>query len=522
MSGGDFPLDVDADQVDLAATRLRTLREDLEAERAGVIGAPAAWAPGWQGAAATAVTSEATALAGHMAGFGGHLEAAATALTDLAAAYRTALEQTLPALRARWADAQADCTAALATSAALRARDLAAVPDDAGAQQRVHQSEADSGHAARTGAATAERAGVQAAATAAYDQLLADLRQRTRATGQALAGAVVVPVPDRTVSSYLATGTTDLGPLPPHQLADLSLTRRSQLLAGLAAAAAQEERDAAAGRSDQAHRDAHEALRAAAGQEVAGLLRAGDTDGAAAVLEVLGEADAAHVLSSVPAGAVDERYVGLDGPQGVLAAANVLGGFGGAVGEYNAHARAGTAELLREPVESNAARALATDPARTTRSGWYADLDDSRARVASNQAAAARALRLDEVSRSAPVRLGGGLAAVGIAYDIHSGKEPVQAVAAGGAGFAASVGASMATGAMVGTLIPVPGVGTAVGAVVGAGVGIFTSGMVDSLFEDGPDVGEALGRGWEALSDTGSAVGGGALSVARSVGGWFD
>lgn len=68
----------------------------------------------------------------------------------------------------------------------------------------------------------------------------------------------------------------------------------------------------------------------------------------------------------------------------------------------------------------------------------------------------------------------------------------MQAVASGGAGFLASVGAGAATGAVIGSFVPIPGVGTAVGAVIGAGVGIFTSGAVDSLFENGPDVGEAF------------------------------
>lgn len=38
--GGGFPLDVDPDQVDLAATRLRALAGDLESERAGVAAPP--------------------------------------------------------------------------------------------------------------------------------------------------------------------------------------------------------------------------------------------------------------------------------------------------------------------------------------------------------------------------------------------------------------------------------------------------------------------------------------------------
>ena len=101
--------------------------------------------------------------------------------------------------------------------------------------------------------------------------------------------------------------------------------------------------------------------------------------------------------------------------------------------------------------------------------------------------------------------------------DIAGGKDPVQATVSGAGGFAASV----ATGAGIGTFIGGP-VGTAAGAVVGAGVGIFTSGVIDSLFEEGPDVGEAVENGWEAVTDTGEAIADGVGGAIESVGGWFD
>ena len=72
-------------------------------------------------------------------------------------------------------------------------------------------------------------------------------------------------------------------------------------------------------------------------------------------------------------------------------------------------------------------------------------------------------------------------------------------------------------GAAIGTMIPVPVVGTAVGALVGAGVGIFTSGMVDNLFEGG-SVGDALGAGWDAVEDTGEAIGDGLESAGDAIG----
>ncbi|MEU0267328.1 WXG100 family type VII secretion target [Nocardioides sp. NPDC006303] len=106
-----------------------------------------------------------------------------------------------------------------------------------------------------------------------------------------------------------------------------------------------------------------------------------------------------------------------------------------------------------------------------------------------------------------------------------------QGVSAGAgivAGGLASAGASMATGAAMGAAFGsvVPGLGTAVGAVVGtavgAGVAIFADGAIDSLFENGPDVGKALDEGMKSLKDTGDAIGDAASSVKDTVGGWFD
>ncbi|WP_210649129.1 hypothetical protein [Nocardioides sp. SYSU D00065] len=101
-----------------------------------------------------------------------------------------------------------------------------------------------------------------------------------------------------------------------------------------------------------------------------------------------------------------------------------------------------------------------------------------------------------------------------------------QGVSAGlgaAAGFGASVGTAALIGATAGSVVP--GVGTAVGAVVGtvigAGVAIFADGAIDSLFENGPDVGKAWDEGVDALEDTGEAIVDGVSSVGETIGGWF-
>jgi hypothetical protein len=60
-----------------------------------------------------------------------------------------------------------------------------------------------------------------------------------------------------------------------------------------------------------------------------------------------------------------------------------------------------------------------------------------------------------------------------------------------------------------------------VGTVVGAGIAIFADGAIDSLFENGPDVGAAWDEGVDALADTGEAIADGVSSVGETIGGWF-
>ncbi|MCZ4558167.1 hypothetical protein O4215_21635 [Rhodococcus maanshanensis] len=115
------------------------------------------------------------------------------------------------------------------------------------------------------------------------------------------------------------------------------------------------------------------------------------------------------------------------------------------------------------------------------------------------------AAKADTTAGKVGFRVGGALALAGVAYDIAHGKPTEQAIVSGAAGF----GAAVAAGAVAGTLIPVPVLGTAAGAVGGAAVGLFTSGMVDSVYENGvDDLGDALGDGVGAVGDTGAAIGG--------------
>lgn len=219
---------------------------------------------------------------------------------------------------------------------------------------------------------------------------------------------------------------------------------------------------------------------------------------------------------------VADKYRGLSGAQWVLTPADIAGGLAGARLEFNASALRRTSETFKAQAVRDLDRALKADPGLVGRTRWYQDLDAARKLGSSADDLARTADALDHGSKSLPLKAGGVLAGLGIAYDISQGKDPVQAVASGGGGFLASVGAGAATGAVVGSFVPIPGVGTAAGAVVGAGVGIFASGAIDSLFENGPDVGEAAEAGWDAVKDTGGAIADGVGAIGGAIGGLFD
>ncbi|QWZ09280.1 hypothetical protein KRR39_05705 [Nocardioides panacis] len=235
-------------------------------------------------------------------------------------------------------------------------------------------------------------------------------------------------------------------------------------------------------------------------------------------------AAAEAVWTDLKAGAdrLSDKYRGLSGPQWVLTAADIAGGLSGAALEYNASALKQTSATFKAQAVRDLDRALKTDPGAIGKTRWYQDLDHARGMSTSADDLARTASTVERSSKTMPLKLGGALAAAGILWDIHSGKDPTEAVVSGAGGFLASIGAGAATGAIIGSFVPIPGVGTAAGAIIGAGVGIFTSGAIDSLFENGPDVGQAAAAGWDAVEDTGGAIVDGVGAVGGAIGGLFD
>lgn len=143
-------------------------------------------------------------------------------------------------------------------------------------------------------------------------------------------------------------------------------------------------------------------------------------------------------------------------------------------------------------------------PEGTPASVVYRDVDYANTTAARAVDVAETAEDLASKAERVSLRVGGGLAVAGTAWDIYNGKPADQAIVSAGVSF----GASVAAGAAIGTLIPAPVLGTVVGAGVGAAVGIFTSGAVDTLYEDGlGSAGDAVVDGWDELYDTGASIG---------------
>ena len=144
-------------------------------------------------------------------------------------------------------------------------------------------------------------------------------------------------------------------------------------------------------------------------------------------------------------------------------------------------------------------------PPGTLASTIYRDVDYARSLANEADEIAKNAENTKAKAGRIGFKVGGALAAAGVVYDIANGKDVDQAIVSGAAGF----GASVAAGALLGTAIPVPVLGTALGALGGAAVGIFASGAVDSLYQNGiGSLGSAISDGATAVADAGKAVGG--------------
>lgn len=154
----------------------------------------------------------------------------------------------------------------------------------------------------------------------------------------------------------------------------------------------------------------------------------------------------------------------------------------------------------------------------------YTDLDDAAALERTAGRFSADADSAIRTGRVIGASVGAVMTGVAIWMDMRAGESAAQATASNSAGLLTSIVAGTAAGtsigALTGSFIPVPIVGTVVGAVggamVGTAVGIITSGVVDSFFENGPDVHAAIVAGVQDLADVGEAIGDLGVAGARA------
>lgn len=229
----------------------------------------------------------------------------------------------------------------------------------------------------------------------------------------------------------------------------------------------------------------------------------------------------------------------VDGYDYALAAVNaesLAGEMARHIERFNYKMRLASAVELLETDAANALRDLQNAPP-----GSLGDRVSEWQRIEGERAAALRDLENPHArppASDSPSRLGragrllGPLGlVVGVASDLDEGESLTQAVVSQGGGALAGAAAGAGVGALIGSIVPGPG--TAVGAVVGGVIGgaasivtgAFGDGFIDSLFENGPDLGQAASEGWDSITDTvesaGDAIGDAAGGLVDGVKGLF-
>lgn len=193
-----YVIEVDPAALRAVSARLRRAGAELQLQGSVVDTTAAGWAGGWRGDTATAAATEAAGLSTLLSRGAGALEAATGALDRLAETYEQALEVDLPSLERR-REAAIDAHAS-AVSAAHRSH--ASAVGAAESDDRSAVAAAGAALDSALAAAAAQKAATLRLLDEEFEQLVEDLRTRTRAAGAQLAADPPVPVPPLAFIGY--------------------------------------------------------------------------------------------------------------------------------------------------------------------------------------------------------------------------------------------------------------------------------------------------------------------------------
>lgn len=205
MSGAEqFHLDVDVDSLRAAQNGLQMLSEHLTTVATMTSHVPADVGDGWTGPAATAMKAELAGLSTQTRCFAPKFHDAANALKTFADAAEIFQTQTLPQYIRQWDRAESDAKAAY--DKADRAYDdqirAATSLHDPEATAQARATASSSNGSTRGQVATGQRYTMQAM-DFQFSELKAELRQKARAAGDAMAGLTVVAVPDSVARDFI-------------------------------------------------------------------------------------------------------------------------------------------------------------------------------------------------------------------------------------------------------------------------------------------------------------------------------
>jgi hypothetical protein len=239
-----YTLDIDPDGLKLAKQWIGTVSNNLHSKGATIAGTPAEIGDQWTGEAAVSITGEMSGLGALMKSpLATDLEAIATAIGTLEGHYRTAVDESLPALNSRWSAADQTYQDAVDGADASYDRGTRTEPGEPPLNRAIREEFQTIRSTAVSAAATARQT-TRDAIDEDYEALRTLLRGKTRDLSTALVEHTPVDVPPSALEDYQTNGSYPLLPLD-HSALLGDLGNTSQYLQDQLEAAQQEAREQA-------------------------------------------------------------------------------------------------------------------------------------------------------------------------------------------------------------------------------------------------------------------------------------